>query len=317
MSLCFWSLCLFALHVNWPLSCKSCRNLLVWQERTIVVSCFYNFSDISTSCSFWYVLMMSYALSSFLYLSHTCCIWLHLFPHNDIDACPLAECYTSFVHKLAIFCVLHLFFDDITWILSHNYIGIVGKILNHGSKTPNFTRHLHWRKRMYVDRVGVQFPEHCNSERVDWCPELQWLQVHLTGHVQKAIQHLLVEVAASLEKIMKALDERFKPASQKTLYQAEFQTCRKKRSDTWTEFADDLRTLVDKGFPELQDETREQLSLEIYLQQLAPLQVAFSIKQKRPKTLDEAVAATIKMESYTCTCPRLPKRPLLYLKGWH
>ena len=60
---------------------------------------------------------------------------------------------------------------------------------------------------------------------------------------------------------MKALDERFEPASQKTLYQAEFQTRRKKRSEDWAEFADDLRTLADKCFPESQDEAREQLSL--------------------------------------------------------
>ena len=127
---------------------------------------------------------------------------------------------------------------------------------------------------------------------------LQWLRVRLTGRAQKAIQHLSVEVAESLEKTMKVLDERFEPASQKTLYQAEFQTRRKKRCEGWAEFADDLRTLADKGFPELQDEAREQLSLQIYLQQLEPSQVAFSVKQKRPKTLDEAVAATIEMESY-------------------
>ena len=97
---------------------------------------------------------------------------------------------------------------------------------------------------------------------------------------------------------MKALDEWFEPASQKTLYQAEFQMRRKKRSEGWAEFADDLKTLADKGFPELQDEAKEQLSLQIYLQQLDPPKVTFSVKQKRPKTLDEAVAATIEMESY-------------------
>lgn len=127
---------------------------------------------------------------------------------------------------------------------------------------------------------------------------LQWLRVRLTGRAQRAIQHLSAEAAASLEKTMKALDERFEPASQKTLFQAEFQTRRKKRSEGWAEFADDLRTLADKGFPELQDEAREQLSLQFYLQQVNPAQVAFSVKQKRPKTLDEAVAATIEMESY-------------------
>ena len=128
--------------------------------------------------------------------------------------------------------------------------------------------------------------------------KLQWLRVRLTGRAQKAIQHLSAEVAASLEQTMKALDERFEPASRKTLYQAEFQTRRKKRSESWAEFAEDLKTLADKGFPDMQETAREQLSLHVFLQQLDPPQVSFSVKQKRPKTLDEAVAATIEMESY-------------------
>ena len=55
-----------------------------------------------------------------LCLIHTFCVWLHLFSHNDIHACPIAECYTSPVYKLVTFCVLG-FLDGITWILSYNY----------------------------------------------------------------------------------------------------------------------------------------------------------------------------------------------------
>ena len=74
-------------------------------------------------------------------------------------------------------------------------------------------------------------------------------------------------------------------------------------------FADDLKTQADTGFPEPKDEAGEQLSLQNYLQQLDPPPVAFSIKQKRPKTLDEAVAATIEMESY------LPQAPQTTIAG--
>ena len=40
------------------------------------------------------------------------------------------------------------------------------------------------------------------------------------------------------------------------------------------------------------------MSLHAYLQQLELPQVAFSVKQKRPKTLIEAVTTTIEMETY-------------------
>ena len=73
---------------------------------------------------------------------------------------------------------------------------------------------------------------------------------------------------------------------------------RKKANEGWADFADDLKALADKGYPTLQEEAREQLAINAFLQQLTQPQIAFSVKQKRPKTLDDAVAATLEMESY-------------------
>ena len=70
----------------------------------------------------------------------------------------------------------------------------------------------------------------------------------------------------------------------------------KKANEGWADFADDA--LADKGYPTLQEEAREQLAINAFLQQLTQPQIAFSVKQKRPKTLDDAVAATLEMESY-------------------
>ena len=94
------------------------------------------------------------------------------------------------------------------------------------------------------------------------------------------------------------LQERFEPKSKRTRYQAEFETGRKKKSEGWADFADDLRSLADKAYPELQPEARVVLALQSYLSQLDQPQVAFSVKQRRPKGLDEAVASTLEMESY-------------------
>ena len=44
----------------------------------------------------------------------------------------------------------------------------------------------------------------------------------------------------------------------------------------------------------------ECLALNAYLEQIDDTQISFSVKQKGPKTLDEAVSATLEMESYTC-----------------
>ena len=94
-----------------------------------------------------------------------------------------------------------------------------------------------------------------------------------------------------------ALKSRFDPESCQKRFQVEFQTRRKKASEGWADLADDLKSLADKAYPTLQEEACERLSINAYLNQLTP-QLAFSVRQKRPDSLDSAVATTLEMESY-------------------
>ena len=59
--------------------------------------------------------------------------------------------------------------------------------------------------------------------------------------------------------------------------------------------------LASKAFPTLQDEAREELALSRYLDQLSDPQVSFGVKQRRPKTIHEAVSSTIELQSYLLT----------------
>ena len=56
--------------------------------------------------------------------------------------------------------------------------------------------------------------------------------------------------------------------------------------------------LVDKAYPTLDDEARQQLALQRYLSQLDNEQVAFSVKQRKPRTIEAAVGATLEYKSY-------------------
>ena len=131
----------------------------------------------------------------------------------------------------------------------------------------------------------------------EWTAEqkLKWLRVRLTGRAQKAFHRLPEESRATYAAAASALQQRFEPKNRMTRYQAEFETRWKKRMEGWADFGEDLRSLADRAFPDLEPEARECLS---YLKQLDQPQVAFSVKQTRPRTLDEAVAATLEMESY-------------------
>jgi len=66
----------------------------------------------------------------------------------------------------------------------------------------------------------------------------------------------------------------------------------------WRDFANSLKTFVEKAFPNLEPAAKEMLALNQYLSQLENQQIAFGVKQRRPSSLVEAVSFTIEMESY-------------------
>lgn len=128
--------------------------------------------------------------------------------------------------------------------------------------------------------------------------KLLWLKARLTARAQLAFQHLPEDTQKDYGEVLKAMKERFEPDSRKGRYQAEFYTRKKKQSEGWANFAQDLQILAEKAFPHLQMEAREQLALTQYLLQIDNAQLAFSVKQQKPTTLDAAVSATLEMESY-------------------
>ena len=73
-----------------------------------------------------------------------------------------------------------------------------------------------------------------------------------TGKAQKAFKRLGDADRADYKKAMEALLERFEPASKRQLYVAEFQVWRKKKNQSWADFADDLMSLADRAYADLQ-----------------------------------------------------------------
>ena len=78
---------------------------------------------------------------------------------------------------------------------------------------------------------------------------------------------------------------------------AELQTRMKKWNEDWAVYGEDLKQLADKAYPDLEDAARERFAMNQYLTQLTNPQVAFSVRQAKPKTVDEAVHLTLEMES--------------------
>lgn len=125
-----------------------------------------------------------------------------------------------------------------------------------------------------------------------------WLRVRLTGKAQTAYKRLSDDARKGYADSVKALRERFEPKSKRELYVAEFRARRKKKTEDWADYADELRVLADKAYSDLQDEARERIALNHFLEHLDNPQVAFNVKQRSPKNLADAASATIELESY-------------------
>ena len=131
----------------------------------------------------------------------------------------------------------------------------------------------------------------------DESSKLLWLEVRLVGKARKAWNRSPEESKRNYNLVKTALRNRFEPDSHKDLYAAEFQTRRKRRDETWGDLADNLRILVERAFPDLDERAKEKLSLDRFLGLLYRSDIAFAVRQKKPKCLDDAVAATLEIES--------------------
>ena len=74
---------------------------------------------------------------------------------------------------------------------------------------------------------------------------------------------------------------------------AEFQARQKSKTEDWASFADELRLLAEKAYPDLQAEAQEALALYRFLTQLDNPQVNFAVRQKQPANVDQALQYTL------------------------
>ncbi|KAL5468842.1 hypothetical protein EMCRGX_G029965 [Ephydatia muelleri] len=92
-----------------------------------------------------------------------------------------------------------------------------------------------------------------------------------------------------------ALRIRFEPDNKRQRYAAEFHSRQRCDDEKWGDFADQLRCLADKAFPTLEEGARELLA-------------------KRPETMEEAVAATLEMESYSTQCVKEKEKKVSFVE---
>ena len=87
----------------------------------------------------------------------------------------------------------------------------------------------------------------------DEAAKLLWLRVRLVGGAQTAYGRLPTEAKESYVELKKALKGRFEPEALKERHLAQFQARKKTKTEGWAEFADAVKLLCDKAYPDLEE----------------------------------------------------------------
>ena len=90
-----------------------------------------------------------------------------------------------------------------------------------------------------------------------------WLPVRLKEKAQTAWMQLSEETRGNYQLAMDAFQKWFEPSSKRERYETEFRFRKRKSSEQWGDFADQLRCLADKAFSTLVGDAKEVLALDI------------------------------------------------------
>ena len=127
--------------------------------------------------------------------------------------------------------------------------------------------------------------------------KLKWLKVRLTGRALKAFRQLPEASQRDYKDAKKALTKRFEPESRREYYIAELQTRRRKKGEIGLRTGRSSNGSRKRCTPTL-TRMREQFALTRILASIVNPQVAFSVRQWRPNTVDAVVTVAMEMESY-------------------
>ena len=91
--------------------------------------------------------------------------------------------------------------------------------------------------------------------------KLLWLEVRFVCKARKAWSRLTTEEKSTYNAAVAALCRRFKPEGKLDLYAAEFQACGRKLNESWRDLVDNLWSLADKAFLDLDEAARRNYPL--------------------------------------------------------
>ena len=145
----------------------------------------------------------------------------------------------------------------------------------------------------------VQFELAAHANKWDMLTSAVKLACSLRGSAQALLSDLTPEVRYDYDRLVTALTERFEPENQCEIYKAQMKQRIRKRDESLSELAQDIKRLTRMAYPSAVLDLRDCLSKDCFVEALNDAEMELFICQKEPERLEDAVRIALKYEAFT------------------
>ena len=128
---------------------------------------------------------------------------------------------------------------------------------------------------------------------------LAYLRTCLSGAAAEVLWTTGPESTATYDKLLALLRDRFGNEGQAQKFRAELRSRRQQSGESLRSLFHDIRRLTALAFPGPTNATTEVVACEAFLEALSNRRLAMRVREREPKSLEEALRVAIRMEAYS------------------
>ncbi len=144
----------------------------------------------------------------------------------------------------------------------------------------------------------IQFEMLAKINQWDSCTKALELATSLQPPAVGILANLSEEERYDYDALVAALAARYEPVNTTEIFRARLKTRVRRKTESLTEFAHDIRHLTRKAYPSVGNELREHLSLEHFIELLNDPELEWYVFQSKPKSVTKALETAIEFEAF-------------------